>query len=123
MAQIPDRYRLVILAIVDVIVLALVTVYGFATHGTLQTAGQRLPATLLPVIIGWFVVAPFLGAYDLGQMQHWSQLWRPTYAMVLAAPLAAVAARPGFKHAYHSNFCNRFGGDQRPGDPGLAGNL
>ena len=43
MAQIPYRYRLIILAIVDVIVLALVTVYGFATHGTLQTAGQRLP--------------------------------------------------------------------------------
>ena len=90
MAQIPYRYRLIILAIVDVIVLALVTVYGFATHGTLQTAGQRLPATLLPVIIGWFLVAPFLGAYNLGHMQHWSQLWRPTYAMVLAAPLAAV---------------------------------
>jgi len=78
-----------VLIIGDVITLAVVTVFGFATHGTLGTAGERLFITFVPLALAWAAVAPFLGAYDPGRALDARQLWRPFWAMVLAAPLAS----------------------------------
>jgi hypothetical protein len=74
----------------DLLTLAVVTVIGFASHQTLGTAGKRILATLIPSLIAWLAVAPFLGAYDRARAVDLRQLWRPVWAMILAAPLAAV---------------------------------
>jgi hypothetical protein len=84
-----QKTKIIILVSGDVIAIALVTGFGFATHGTLGSAGLRLLSTFIPLLIAWFAVAPFLGAYDTQRAQKPSQLWRPFWAMVLAAPLAA----------------------------------
>ena len=81
--------RLLWLLVGDVAALGLVTIFGFASHGTLGSAGARILTTLIPVLVSWFLVAPFLGAYRLERVADWRQLWRPFWAMVLAAPLAA----------------------------------
>lgn len=75
-----------LLLIGDLLTLALVTLAGFATHGTLGSAGTRLLATFLPFSLAWLLVAPFGGAYDLERLGDWRQLWRPVWAAVVAAP-------------------------------------
>jgi hypothetical protein len=77
-----------ILAAGDVLVLALVTVYGFASHDQLGTAGARMLTTFVPLLISWFLVSPHLQAFDLQRAAQARDLWRPFWAMVLAAPLA-----------------------------------
>jgi Protein of unknown function (DUF3054) len=81
--------RFLWLLVGDIVTLGLVTIFGFATHGTLGSAGVRILSTFLPVVMSWFLVAPFLGAYRLEWVVNWRQLWRPFWAMVLAAPFAA----------------------------------
>ena len=78
-----------ILVIGDVMAIALVTGFGFATHRTLGSTGLRLFTTFIPLLIAWFAVAPFLGVYDPQRALMPSQLWRPFWSMVLAAPTAA----------------------------------
>jgi len=72
----------------DVITLALVTLAGFATHNELGTAGFRLLTTFIPLLVAWLLVAPHLRVYEPGYFNRPAQLWRPFWAMVLAAPLA-----------------------------------
>jgi hypothetical protein len=79
----------VILIAGDVITLTLVTVFGFASHGTVATAGTRMLATFIPLSIAWFLIAPHLGVFDLERAREARQLWRPFWAMILAAPLGA----------------------------------
>lgn len=73
----------------DVVILAIVTVIGFASHGTASGAGLRLLTTYVPLVASWFFVAPFLGAYDPEQVKNMRQVWRPFWAMVIGGPLAA----------------------------------
>jgi hypothetical protein len=73
----------------DILVLLLVTIFGFATHGELGSAGLRMLTTFVPLVVAWGLVAPHLGAFDLEKSNQVSQLWRPFWAMVLAGPLAA----------------------------------
>lgn len=73
----------------DALTLALVTMFGFATHNTLGSAGSRMLTTYLPLLVSWMLIAPHLGAYDLRRVVEFRQLWRPFWAMVLAGPFAA----------------------------------
>ncbi len=73
----------------DVLSLGLVTMFGFASHGTLGTAGGRILSTFIPLLAAWFLTAPLLGAYRLEWVAELRQLWRPLWAMILAAPFAA----------------------------------
>lgn len=73
----------------DVIVLGVVTLFGFASHGELGSAGLRLLTTFIPLLAGWFAAGPVLGAYRPEYALQVSELWRPAWAMILAAPLAA----------------------------------
>lgn len=73
----------------DVAALGLVTLFGFASHDTLDSAGSRMLTTFLPLVFAWLLVAPHLGVYDRERMRRANQLWRPFWAMVLAGPLAA----------------------------------
>lgn len=83
------KAQMTVLIIGDVITLIVVTAIGFATHGTLGSAGFRILTTFVPLLIAWVAVAPFLGAYDLARARRVDQLWRPFWAMILAAPLAS----------------------------------
>jgi hypothetical protein len=73
----------------DILVLLLVTIFGFATHGEFGSAGLRMLTTFVPLVVAWALVAPHLGAFDLEKSSQVGQLWRPFWAMVLAGPLAA----------------------------------
>jgi asparagine N-glycosylation enzyme membrane subunit Stt3 len=78
-----------ILILGDIISLAIITVIGFASHGTAGSAGTRMLTTFLPLVASWFLVAPFLGVYDAERVRDIKQIWRPFWAMVLAGPFAA----------------------------------
>lgn len=90
MLQDPEQRVRALLLTGDILVLAVVTAVGFASHGTLGSAGVRMLTTFLPILAGWFMTAPFLGAYDPQKAADWRQLWRPFWAMVLAGPMAAL---------------------------------
>jgi asparagine N-glycosylation enzyme membrane subunit Stt3 len=90
MLQDPEQRRRAILLLGDILVLAVVTAVGFASHGTLDSAGTRMLTTFLPVLAAWFMTAPLLGVYDPQRAADWRQLWRPFWAMVLAGPMAAL---------------------------------
>ncbi len=81
----PNR---LILAGGDVLVLALVTLAGFARHGE---AGNfpRMASTFLPLVAGWGLVAPWLALYDGEKAADTRNFWRPALAALLAAPFAA----------------------------------
>ncbi len=79
----------VILLIGDTLTLALITLFGFASHGTMETAGTRMLTTFIPLVVAWLLVAPHLGVFQDDVTRNWKDLWRPFWAMVLAAPLAA----------------------------------
>jgi K+ transporter len=78
-----------ILILGDILVLAAITVFGFASHGTAGSAGLRMLSTFLPLLVAWFLLAPYLGVFDLARASDVRQVWRPFWAMILAAPLAA----------------------------------
>ncbi|MDH5508013.1 MAG: DUF3054 family protein [Anaerolineae bacterium] len=73
----------------DVLVLIVITLVGFQFHKTLGSAGTRILTTLLPWLAGWLLLFPHLRAFDTARARDARQLWRPFWAMVLAAPMAA----------------------------------
>jgi hypothetical protein len=79
----------IVLILGDIITLAIVTIIGFASHGTADTAGARMLTTFVPLVVAWFLVAPFFQVYKIDNALIGRQLWRPVWAMVIAAPLAA----------------------------------
>ena len=83
-----SRYK-ILLFIGDAVIFAIVTIFGFASHDTLGTAGFRMLTTFVPVVIAWLLIAPHLNVYNIGIVTRWRDLWRPPWAMVLAAPMAA----------------------------------
>ena len=80
------RYYLII---GDILTLAIVTMIGFASHGTAGTAGSRMLTTFIPLLAAWLLIAPHLKVYDHDVALDGCQLWRPFWAMVLAGPMAA----------------------------------
>lgn len=73
----------------DVLTIVAVTLVGFATHRELGTAPiSRILATFIPLLIGWGLVAPWLGLFDLELTADPRQLWRPALAMLFAGPFA-----------------------------------
>ncbi len=82
-------YQRTVLIVGDVVTISLVTIIGFASHGTATSAGTRMLTTFLPLTAAWFLIAPFVGVYDRRNVVDWRQLWRPFWSMVLAAPMAA----------------------------------
>lgn len=83
--------RIVSLVIGDIITLAIFTVIGFATHGETDLSFvPRMMTTFLPLIAGWFLIAPWLGLFDPSYTASLKYLWRPPLAMILAAPMAAI---------------------------------
>ena len=79
------------LALGDIIVLAITTVIGFATHGETDLAFlPRMLTTFTPLIISWFLIAPWLGLFNAQVTSAPKQLWRAPLAMLLGAPMTAI---------------------------------
>ncbi len=75
----------------DSLSIATLTIIGFATHGELQASFlARMFTTFLPLLAGWFLIAPWLGLFRPEITKEPRQLWRPLLAMLLAAPIAAT---------------------------------
>lgn len=72
----------------DFLVLVLVTIYGFATHGEIDNL-TRMLSTFIPLTFSWFVLAPFFSLYDEILIIRPDQLWRIVVAMMAVIPLAA----------------------------------
>jgi len=83
-----SKFQFAVLLIGDILTIALVTLFGFATHDELGTAGRRMLTTFIPLVVAWGMVAPFLGVYDLQKAAQARQLWRPFWAGVIMAPMA-----------------------------------
>jgi len=78
----------VVLLAGDLIALALVTIVGFATHQELDTAGLYMLTTFLPLSVAWLLISPHLLVYKPDFVIEYRYLWRPFWAMILAAPMA-----------------------------------
>jgi len=80
-----------ILIVGDTIALAIITVIGFASHGETEISlVPRMLTTFIPLVVSWFLIAPWLGTFDLQITTSAKQLWRPPLAMLLAAPITAI---------------------------------
>ena len=76
------------LLIGDIFTLALVTIFGFASHNELGSAGARMLTTFIPLVVAWLLISPWLGVFNPAYATNPRQLWRPFWAMVLAGPMA-----------------------------------
>ena len=75
----------------DILVIAIVTFIGFATHGESALSFlPRMAASFFPITIAWFLLAPWFGLFQQEITSNPRELWRPALAMVFAAPLAVV---------------------------------
>lgn len=80
-----------VLILGDIVVLAIVTLIGFATHGeTGLSVLPRMTTTLFPLAIGWFLISPWLGLFNPQIVSSPKSLWRPVLAMLLGAPIATT---------------------------------
>jgi len=80
-----------VLILGDLLAIALVTFIGFATHDEADLSFlPRMAALYFPISIAWFLLAPVLGLFRQEISADPRQLWRPAFAMIFAAPLAAV---------------------------------
>jgi len=84
-----NNKRLLILG--DILVIAILTFIGFATHGeTEATFLPRMGTTFFPVLIAWFLIAPWFGLFEEQVITNPKNLWRIALAVLFAAPFAAV---------------------------------
>jgi hypothetical protein len=75
----------------DTLSIAALTLIGFATHGETSTSFlPRMGALFVPMVLSWFLLAPWFGLFQREITSNPSQLWRPGLAMLFAVPLAAV---------------------------------
>ena len=80
-----------ILILGDIIAIAILTVIGFATHGETGISYiLRMGTTFFPVLVSWFLIAPWLGLFDEQVIANPKLLWRILLAMLFAAPLAVI---------------------------------
>ncbi len=82
----------------DFIAIALATVIGFITHGEMGAAYlSRMAASFFPVLLIWFLLAPWFGLFNDDVAANKKLIWRVPLAMLFVAPLA-VMLRAAFLH-------------------------
>ncbi len=75
----------------DILAMAVITVIGFASHGETDISFlPRMATTFLPLVVSWFLIAPWLGLFNIKIVADPKQFWRPPLAMLLAAPMTAI---------------------------------
>ena len=70
----------------DILTLLVVTFIGQYMHQTHVLGLWRFLQNALPLLLAWFLLAPWIQAYDESIFTKFQQLWRPFLAMVLAGP-------------------------------------
>jgi hypothetical protein len=81
----------IILIFGDSLTLLIVTLIGFAIHGESGVSFLlRMLAAFIPLLIGWFLLAPWFGLFKAEIILNPKQIWRPALAMLFAGPLAVV---------------------------------
>ena len=81
----------IILILGDILTIAILTFIGFATHGEANISSiPRMATTFFPVLVSWFLIAPWLGLFDEQVIANPKLLWRILLAMVFIAPLAVI---------------------------------
>lgn len=81
----------IILILGDVIAIAILTFIGFATHGETDISFlPRMVTTFFPVLVSWFLIAPWFGLFDGQVIANPKSLWRILLAMFFIAPLAVI---------------------------------
>jgi hypothetical protein len=80
-----------ILILGDILAILIVTIIGFASHGETNASSlPRMAAAFFPLLISWFLIAPFLELFRPTTTSNLKELWRPVLAMIFAGPLAVV---------------------------------
>ncbi len=75
----------------DILAMAILTVIGFATHAEMNASYlPRMGAVFFPVLVSWFMIAPWFGLFDEQIITNSKLLWRIPLAMLFAAPLATL---------------------------------
>ena len=75
----------------DILALAIITIIGFASHGETDLSFlPRMFTTFIPLVVSWFLIAPWFGLFDSKITSQLKQLWRPPLAMLLVAPMTAI---------------------------------
>lgn len=75
----------------DFVALLIVTLIGFLSHGEFSTAFlPRMAAVFVPLLVGWYLLAPSLRLFEDSITRRPSELWRPAFTMLFAGPLAAI---------------------------------
>jgi len=75
----------------DILALAIITLIGFASHGETDISFiPRMFTTFIPLLVSWFLIAPWLGLFNAQTTSDPKQLWRPPLATLLATPMAAI---------------------------------
>ncbi len=46
--------------------------------------------TFIPLVVSWFLIAPWLGLFDTQIASDPKQFWRPPLAMLLASPMSTL---------------------------------
>ncbi len=74
----------------DSLAIAVMTFIGFALHGEADVSFiPRMGTTFFPVLIGWFLLAPWFGLFNETVVANFRSLWRIPLAMLFAVPLAS----------------------------------
>ena len=80
-----------VLILGDIFAIAITTLVGFATHGETDISFlPRMAVVFFPLVIAWFLLAPWLGLFRDEIIHNARQLWRPALTAFFAAPFAAV---------------------------------
>lgn len=80
-----------ILILGDLISLAVLTWIGFATHGETDWSDlPRMAATLIPMLLSWFLLTPWLGLFNESITSRPINILRIPFAMLFTAPLAST---------------------------------
>jgi len=80
-----------ILILGDILTILIITFIGFASHGEAELSFlPRMAAMFFPLVLSWFILAPFLGIFQSEITADRNQLWRPVLAMIFAGPPAIV---------------------------------
>jgi hypothetical protein len=75
----------------DILAIAMLTFIGFATHSEVGFSYiLRMATTFFPVLVSWFLIAPWLGLFDEQVIVNPKLLWRILLTMFFAAPLAVI---------------------------------
>ena len=91
MAKPSPQNSIKLIAAGDIAAIVVVTIIGFASHDELGVSALlRMPSTLVPLLLAWFLAAPFVGLFNPEVTTQPRQLWRPLAVMLFAGPLAAL---------------------------------